>query len=127
MLVIVFILWKSKGFYDENITTPTTSHCSLNPQLSYLGTKTRVEFKGSCLKQNKITYDHGKIVNIYIVYEIGKNFNMSSYSTLKNCLFGAFSLTKKADIDISINILDVELDLIDIDFFYTLVVELVEM
>ena len=107
MLVIVFILWKSKGFYDENITTPTTSHFSLNPQLSYLGTKTRVEFKGSCLKQNKITYDHGKIVNIYIVYEIGKNFNMSSYSTLKNCLFGAFSLTKKADIDISINILDV--------------------
>ena len=127
MLVIVFILWKSKGFYDENITTPTTSHCILNPQLSYLGTKTRVEFKGSCLKQNKITYDHGKIVNIYIVYEIGKNFNMSSYSTLKNCLFGAFSLTKKADIDISINILDVELDLIDIDFFHTLVVELVEM
>ena len=52
---------------------------------------------------------------------------MSSYSTLKNCLFGAFSLTKKADIDISINILDVELDLIDIDFFHTLVVELVEM
>ena len=52
---------------DENITAPTTSHFSLNPPLSYFGTKTRVEFKGSCLKQDKITYDHRKIVHIYIV------------------------------------------------------------
>ena len=59
----------SKGLSDENITAPTTSDYSLNPQLSYLCTKTRVEFKGSYLKQDKITYDHGKVVNIYIVYE----------------------------------------------------------
>ena len=39
--------WKYKGLSDENITAPTTTDCSLNPQLSYLGTKTRVEFKGS--------------------------------------------------------------------------------
>ena len=62
--------WKSKGLSDENITSPTTSDYSLNPQLSYFGTKTRVEFKGSCLKQNKITYTHGKIVNIYTYYEM---------------------------------------------------------
>ena len=36
------------------------------------------------LKQDKITYTPGKIVNIYIVYEISKNFNFSSYPTLKN-------------------------------------------
>ena len=42
--------WKSKGLSDENITAPTTSDYSLNPQLSYFGTNTRVEFKGSCLK-----------------------------------------------------------------------------
>ena len=41
--------WKSKGSSDENITTPTKSDYSLNPQLSYLGNKTRAEFKGSCL------------------------------------------------------------------------------
>ena len=40
------------------------SDYKLNPQLSYFGTKTRVEFKGSCLKQNKVTFNHGKIVNI---------------------------------------------------------------
>ena len=28
------------------------------------GTKTRVEFNGSCLRQDKITYTHGKIIKI---------------------------------------------------------------
>ena len=56
-----------------------------------------MEFKGSCLKQDKVTYDHGRVVNIYIVYEIVKNFNISSFSTLENCLFGAVSLTKIAE------------------------------
>ena len=40
-----------------------------------------------------------KIVNIYIAYEISKNYSISSYPTLENCLFGAVSLIKKADID----------------------------
>ena len=26
--------WKSRGLYDENITVPTTSDYSLNPELS---------------------------------------------------------------------------------------------
>ena len=52
--------WKSKGLSDENITAPNTSDNKLNPQLSYFGIKTRVEFKGSCLKQNKVTFNHGK-------------------------------------------------------------------
>ena len=45
------------------------------------------------------THDPRPIVNIYIVYEISKNYNISSYPTLQNCLFGAVSLTKNADID----------------------------
>ena len=49
---------------------------------------------------NKInTYNHGKIVNSYIVYEISKNYDISSYATLENCLFGVVSLTKNVDID----------------------------
>ena len=70
---------KYKGLSDENVTAPNTSDYSLNSQLSYLGTKTRVGFKGSCLKQDKITYVHGKVVNIYIAYEINENLNISSY------------------------------------------------
>ena len=64
-----------------------------------MGTEKRVRFSGSCVKQDKITYNHGKIVNIYIVYEINKNGNTSSDPTLENCLFGAVSLTKNANID----------------------------
>ena len=46
-----------------------------------------------------MTYDHGNVVNIYIDYEISKNYDTSSCPTLENCLFGAVTLTKNADID----------------------------
>ena len=65
----------------------------MTPSLNYPGPKIRVKFNGSCLKQDKITYTHGKIARIYIVYEISKNYNFSSYPTLENCLFQAVSLT----------------------------------
>ena len=84
---------------DESINPPSTSNKILNPSLNYVGTKARVEFKGNCLKQNKISFDHVKVVNIYIVYEINKNVNISSHPTLENCLFGAVKLTKHIDID----------------------------
>ena len=63
--------WKSKGLSSEIIEPPTTSDNSLTLAVSYYGTKTRVKFTGSCLKQPKISYTHGKVVNIYIVYELG--------------------------------------------------------
>ena len=91
--------WKSKGLSAENIKAPTTNDYSLNPKLCYFYTKTKIEFSGSCLKQDKIIYDHGKIVNIYIIYKISKICIISSYPTLKNCLFGAVSLSKNAEID----------------------------
>ena len=84
---------------DEKITSIKTLDHSITPNLSYCGTKTRVEFNGSCLKQDKITFNHGKTLNIYIVYEITKNINISDYPTLENCLFGAVSFTKNTDID----------------------------
>ena len=91
--------WRSKGLSDERINSITASNYSVTPFLDYYGTKTRVEFSGSCLKQDKVTFNHGKIVNIYIVYEISKSINISDYPTLENCLFGAFTLTINADID----------------------------
>ena len=66
--------------------------------MEYLGTKLKVRFTGNCLKQNGITYNHGKSVNIYIVYEINKTNNVTS-SDLENCLFGAVTITKNADIN----------------------------
>ena len=59
----------------------------------------RVEFTGGCLKQPKILYTHRKIVSMYIVYEFGASGSNNSDPTLKNCLFGAVTLTKNANID----------------------------
>ena len=72
----------------------------LNSLLDYVDTKARVKFNGDCLKQDKISFDHGKIVNIYIVYETERSVNISSYPTLENCLFGAVKLTKHVDVDL---------------------------
>ena len=85
---------------NESIMPPSAAKFFLTPSLNYLGTKIRVKFSGSYLKQDKITYTHGKIVNIYIVYETNKKDNtVISNPTLENCLFGAVTLTKNADID----------------------------
>ena len=54
---------------------------------------------GSRLKQPKFTFNHKKIVTIYIVYELGASSSHSSDPTIKNCLFGAVTLTKNADIE----------------------------
>ena len=72
----------------------------LNPSVNYVGTKARVKFNGDRLKEDKISFDHGKIVNIDIVYKIKRSVNMSSYTTPENCLFGAVKLTKYVDVDL---------------------------
>ena len=118
--------WKPKGLSVENITPPSAPHSFLNPSLSYLSTKTRVRFSGSCLKQERVTNNHGKIVNIYIVFEINKNDNTTnSDPTLEN-FFLKQLVWLKILILISTNILDMVLDLIEKELFH-LVMELVQM
>ena len=90
--------WQSKGISNESIKPPTTSNNSLNPRLSYNDTKIKVQFTGSCLKQPKFTFTHKKVVNIYIVYELGASSSHINDPTLKNCLSGAVTLTKNAGI-----------------------------
>ena len=89
--------WQSKELSDESIKPAATSNYKLNRKVNYYGTKTRLEFRG-CLKQDKSTFNHGKILNIYIVYEIDKLYT-KNHTTLVNCLFGAVSINKNADID----------------------------
>ena len=85
--------------FDESIKPPTTSSKVLNPSLDFVGTKARVKFSRDCLKQEKITFNHEKIVNIYIVYEIERSININSYPRLENFLFGAVELTKHVNVD----------------------------
>ena len=75
--------WKSKRLSAESIKPPTTSDNTLTPELSYYGTMTRVKFTRSSLKQPKISYTHGKVVNIYIAYELGASISHVNDPTLK--------------------------------------------
>ena len=69
---------------DETITPYATSDNSLTPWIDHYGTKIRLKLNKSCLKQpNKLTYDNGHKVNVYIVYELGASGSSISDSTLK--------------------------------------------
>ena len=87
--------WESKGFSDEVIKPPDKT---LVPTLKNTGKRMYVKSNGSCLKQDKITLNHGKIVNIYTVYASKSTLNHDEDITLKNCLFGAVKITKNANI-----------------------------
>ena len=50
-------------------------------------------------KTTKISYTHGKVVNIYTVYELGASSTHNNDPTLKKFLFSEVTLTKNADID----------------------------
>ena len=84
---------------DERINSMRTPNHSITPNFDYYGTEARAEFNGSRLKQGSVTFNHGRVVNIYIVYEISKSVSISDYPTLENCLFGAVSFTKNTNID----------------------------
>ena len=98
-ILITNTSWKSKGLPSKSIKPPTASDNSLTPVLNYYGTNTRVKFTGSCLKQSQISYTNGKIYFVYIVYELGASSSHINDPTLINCLFGAVTLIKNADID----------------------------
>ena len=118
--------WQSKGILYLSIKPFTTSNNSLNPRLQFYGTKVRVQFTKSCLKQPNHIFTHKKIVNIYIVYELAASSSHTSDSTIKNCLFGAVTLTKTVDIE-NTNVQVMELDLIEDQVFHSQVMDLVKM
>ena len=85
---------------DLEIKSIKTKNCLLNSRLDQYDTsKIRLKFNGSILNRSPPSIIHGKIVNIYIVYEITNDYNDSNYPTIENSLFGSVKLTKNADID----------------------------
>ena len=92
--------WKSKGLSAESIKPPAASDNILTPDLNYYySTKMRLKSNRSCLQRPKISYTHITKVNIFIAYELSASGSHNSDPTLKNCLFGAVTLTKNTDID----------------------------
>ena len=82
----------------EVIKPLTTSDNKLAPTLKKSGQKLYVKFDGSCLKQDKITFNHGRIVNIHNVYDLKSPGNYDDNITFEICLLGAVKLTKNVDI-----------------------------
>ena len=83
---------------NEKITSASSPHNDILPKLVYDNGRIKLKLTKVPLKQDKVTYNHGPIGNIYIVYELissPKNINV----TLQDCLFGTVKLTKNADID----------------------------
>ena len=64
----------------------------------YDNARMKVKFNGDLLRQNQVTYNHGPVVNIYIVYRTTSDTNTSNIA-LENCLFGAIKLIKNSDVD----------------------------
>ena len=110
---------------NEKIGSAKASNYDQSPKLVYDNARIKLSFSGDLLKQDKITYSHGPIVNIYVVYRLAPRTNNSGV-TLENCLFGAVKLTNNADID-KYNILDMVLDLIQKDLFHIQVEDLAKM
>ena len=82
--------WESKGLCNEKISSIATLSYNQAPSLAYDNVRIKSTFVGSFLKQDKITYNLGPIVNIYIVYRLSPS--ITSDITLENCLFGAVKI-----------------------------------
>ena len=90
---------QSKGLSNEKLKAPgTNSNNDLAPILKYNGSKVSLQFSGDCLNQNKVTHNHGKTVNTYIVYKLSPHTASTDF-TIKNGLFGAVNLTRSSDFE----------------------------
>ena len=79
---------------EKRLIISTSWDNSLGPGLNYIP-KIRVKYDASCLEQDKITFNHETIVNIYIVYEINLwTYNRDNTTVFKDSLFDAVKLTK---------------------------------
>ena len=83
-----------------SVRSPAASNNSPAPVLNYINTNLEVKFDGSCLRQEKVTFTHKQVVNIYIVYEIDFWWYIRGAEfTLGNFFFVDVKLNKKADPD----------------------------
>ena len=87
----------SKGLSNEKISFSPRLINTETPIPAYDNARIKVKFNGDFLKQYKVTYNHGPMVNIHVVCRLTPTTKDSSV-TLQNCLFGAVKLTNNADV-----------------------------
>ena len=59
----------------EKIMPPYTTSKSFSPKLVWYNSRIKLKFKGSCLKQDKVTFTSKKLVNLFIAYELDNTCN----------------------------------------------------
>ena len=95
-MVVTFITGNLKDCLLKEFILFKTSDYKITPYLSYYDiTKIRVIWM---LFKASSSYSLSNNKYLYCLWN-KRNFNVSSYETLENCLFGAVSLAKDADID----------------------------
>ena len=68
-----------------------------SPTLLNKNNRLGVTFNGNYMKQNKLGYAHGKIVNLYTAYELKNRRVDNPDFTVLNGLFGAVKITKNVN------------------------------
>ena len=90
--------WEPKKLSNEKFTSPSTSNKSLSPLVKMKNCRIKLEFKRSCLKQDKAPFTPNNVVSLYIVYELNIwSQDLKAEFTLKYCLFKAVKLAKNAN------------------------------
>ena len=69
-----------------------------SPTLLNQNNRLGVIFNGNYMKQNKLGYADGTVINIYVVYELKNRSTDNADFTVSNGLFGAVKLTKNVNI-----------------------------
>ena len=65
------------------------------PKLGYDKERTHLNFRNNVLSQEKNTYTHDHIVNIYIIYSMPYITYKSAPDTIGQCFFGATDYNNK--------------------------------
>ena len=95
----------------ESIKLPATSDNSIPLLLTNIVFRLKIKFDGQCLKQDKVTFNHKTVLNIYL-YEINVwPFKQSADFMSGYSLLGAIESTIKMLIFIDVNIPNMVLNL----------------
>ena len=89
--------WLSTGIHNDSNNTDLFSINNSNnnsPALLNQNNGFGVTFNGTYMKQNKLGYTHGSVINIYIVYELKSRAVSNPNFTVQNGLFGAIKIAK---------------------------------
>ena len=87
-----FLSWKSIGLSDQKLKSIGGDYF---PELRYDKERTYLNFRKDVLAQEKISYTHDHIVNLYIIYSMPYITYKSDSETIDQCLFDATDYNKK--------------------------------